>query len=75
MKREQLEVYFIMGGQNVKSNDPLVVLEKALQAGVTIFQFRKREQMHEQVKLMRTLLVHVKSFAKNILFHLSSMMI
>jgi thiamine-phosphate pyrophosphorylase len=42
LKREQLEVYFIMGSQNVKSNDPLVVLEKALQAGVTIFQFREK---------------------------------
>ena len=42
MKREQLAVYFIMGTQNVQEGKALAVLEKALQAGVTIFQFREK---------------------------------
>ena len=42
MKREQLGVYFIMGTQNVKTGKALDVLEEALQAGVTIFQFREK---------------------------------
>ncbi|WP_431027465.1 thiamine phosphate synthase [Lysinibacillus sp. LZ02] len=42
MKREQLSVYFIMGTQNVKHRQPLRILEEALQAGVTMFQFREK---------------------------------
>lgn len=42
MKRKDLEVYFIMGTQNVLDKEPLQVLEEALQAGVTIFQFREK---------------------------------
>lgn len=42
MKREQLAVYFIMGTQNVKNRKALEVLEEALKAGVTIFQFREK---------------------------------
>ncbi|KGR83289.1 thiamine-phosphate pyrophosphorylase [Lysinibacillus odysseyi 34hs-1 = NBRC 100172] len=42
MKHEQLAVYFIMGTQNVKNRQALEVLEEALQAGVTIFQFREK---------------------------------
>ena len=42
MNRKQLAVYFIMGTQNVIAREPLVVLEEALQAGVTMFQFREK---------------------------------
>ncbi|WP_074432936.1 thiamine phosphate synthase [Bacillus ndiopicus] len=41
MKREELAVYFIMGTVNCQ-RDPLVILEEALQAGVTIFQLREK---------------------------------
>ncbi|MEI3596966.1 MULTISPECIES: thiamine phosphate synthase [unclassified Oceanobacillus] len=36
-----LRKYFIMGSQNVKGN-PVAVLEQAIQAGITIFQFREK---------------------------------
>jgi len=42
MNRKQLELYFIMGTSNVKNANPLNVLELALQAGVTFFQFREK---------------------------------
>ena len=42
LNRDQLEVYFIMGTANVKTGEPLVILEKALQSGVTFFQFREK---------------------------------
>lgn len=42
LNRNQLEVYFIMGTANVKTGEPLAVLEKALQSGVTFFQFREK---------------------------------
>lgn len=40
MKRDDLNVYFIMGTAN--STQPLEILEKALQAGITCFQFREK---------------------------------
>ena len=42
MNRKQLAVYFIMGTQNVIAREPLSVLEEALQAGVTMFQYREK---------------------------------
>ena len=42
MKRENLQLYFIMGSQNVKDREPLALLEEALQAGITMFQFREK---------------------------------
>ncbi|MEG0261150.1 MAG: thiamine phosphate synthase [Lysinibacillus sp.] len=42
MKREQLQLYFIMGTENAKQGDPLLILEEALQAGITLFQFREK---------------------------------
>lgn len=41
MKRHDLDVYFIMGTINCNS-DPLVILEKALKAGITMFQLREK---------------------------------
>lgn len=35
-------VYFIMGTQNVRDRDPLVVLEQALSAGISHFQLREK---------------------------------
>ena len=37
----RLRKYFIMGSQNVEGN-PVTVLEQAVQAGITIFQFREK---------------------------------
>jgi len=42
MNREDLQLYFIMGTSNVCHQEPLTVLEKALQAGITMFQFREK---------------------------------
>ncbi|MCM0625450.1 thiamine phosphate synthase [Lysinibacillus sp. OL1_EC] len=43
MKREDLQLYFIMGTSNVPSQEePIYILEKALQAGITMFQFREK---------------------------------
>ena len=42
MKREDLQLYFIMGTSNVLHREPLDVLEKALKAGITMFQFREK---------------------------------
>ncbi len=41
MKRSDLAVYFIMGTENCVEN-PLTVLEDALKAGITFFQFREK---------------------------------
>lgn len=40
--RESLSVYFILGSQNVLRKDPLLILEQALQGGITCFQFREK---------------------------------
>lgn len=40
MNRNMLNVYFIMGTQN--SKEPLETLEKALQTGISCFQFREK---------------------------------
>lgn len=40
--RDLLKVYFILGSQNVRQADPLMVLEQALQGGITCFQFREK---------------------------------
>lgn len=40
MKQNNLSVYFIMGTAN--STEPLELLEKALQSGITCFQFREK---------------------------------
>lgn len=42
MKREDLQLYFIMGTGNVFQQNPIHLLEKALQAGITMFQFREK---------------------------------
>lgn len=41
MNPNDLAVYFIMGTENCEA-DPLNVLENALQAGITMFQFREK---------------------------------
>lgn len=42
MKREDLQLYFIMGTSNVSQQEPLAVLEQALRAGITMFQLREK---------------------------------
>ncbi|MFJ7950315.1 thiamine phosphate synthase [Lysinibacillus sp. NPDC096418] len=42
MKRKNLQLYFIMGTENTKQREPLAILEEALQAGITMFQFREK---------------------------------
>lgn len=39
--KELLPVYFIMGSQNC-TRDPRLVLEEAIQGGITLFQFREK---------------------------------
>ena len=40
--KEELELYFIMGSQNCPDKDPEDILEHALEAGITMFQFREK---------------------------------
>src|SRR5699024_9251712 len=40
-QRELLQLYFIMGSNNT-SKDPVQVLKKAIEGGVTCFQFREK---------------------------------
>lgn len=40
--KEMLEVYFVAGTQNVPDGDLVRVLEEALKAGITCFQFREK---------------------------------
>jgi len=42
LKREDLQLYFIMGTSNVSQQEPLAVLEQALRAGITMFQLREK---------------------------------
>lgn len=42
MNRNELAVYFIMGTQNVGKQQPLHVLQDALEAGITMFQLREK---------------------------------
>lgn len=42
MKRDDLQLYFIMGTGNVSNQEPINVLEKALQSGITMFQYREK---------------------------------
>ncbi|MGE7676455.1 thiamine phosphate synthase [Lysinibacillus sp. NPDC094403] len=42
MKRDNLQLYFIMGTSNVLNYEPINVLEKALQSGITMFQYREK---------------------------------
>ncbi|MFB7158591.1 thiamine phosphate synthase [Lysinibacillus sp. NPDC056232] len=42
MKRNDLQLYFIMGTGNVLNQEPINVLEKALQSGITMFQYREK---------------------------------
>jgi len=42
MNHEDLQLYFIMGTGNVVHQEPLHVLEKALQHGITMFQLREK---------------------------------
>ncbi|GEN46145.1 thiamine phosphate synthase [Alkalibacillus haloalkaliphilus] len=39
--KQQLEIYLVMGSQNCK-HDPVETLKKAIQGGVTFFQFREK---------------------------------
>ncbi|MBE0335826.1 MULTISPECIES: thiamine phosphate synthase [Paenibacillus] len=59
--REHLRLYLVMGSANC-GRDPLVVLEKALQGGVTLFQLREKgegcltgSRLHEFAQAARRL--------------------
>lgn len=41
-QRRQLRKYFIMGSQNCGKRDPVKILDAALAAGITTFQFREK---------------------------------
>nr|WP_305852598.1 thiamine phosphate synthase [Terribacillus sp. DMT04] len=40
--KEKLALYFIMGSQNCPHKNPEEILEQALKAGITMFQFREK---------------------------------
>jgi thiamine-phosphate pyrophosphorylase len=40
--KEKLALYFIMGSQDSSHKDPEEILEQALKAGITMFQFREK---------------------------------
>lgn len=40
--RRYLDAYFILGSKDTAGRDPLIILEKALQGGITCFQFREK---------------------------------
>jgi thiamine-phosphate pyrophosphorylase len=40
--KEKLALYFIMGSQNCPHKNPQEILEQALKAGITMFQFREK---------------------------------
>lgn len=42
MKREWLNVYFIMGSVDCGGRDPKVVMREAIRGGITLFQFREK---------------------------------
>lgn len=42
MNRKDLQLYFIMGTGNCVHEEPITVLEKALQHGITMFQLREK---------------------------------
>lgn len=50
---EQLRAYFVCGSQDVGSRDILTVVDSALQAGITAFQFRDkgRSQLSDSARL------------------------
>ena len=56
MDKSLLQLYFIMGSNNVKEHvNPLTVLEDALKGGITLFQFREKgkdsKQGEEKIEL------------------------
>ncbi len=59
MKREWLNVYFVMGSPDCDGRDPRVVLEEAINGGITLFQFREKgsgaKTGAEKLKLAREL--------------------
>ena len=42
MKREWLNLYFVMGSTDCDGRDPRVVLQEAINGGVSFFQFREK---------------------------------
>ncbi|ENH96473.1 thiamine-phosphate pyrophosphorylase [Gracilibacillus halophilus YIM-C55.5] len=57
--KELLQVYFILGSNNT-DRDPLIVLEEALQGGVTLFQFREKGDHALQADVKVTLAQQMK---------------
>lgn len=42
MKREELNLYFVMGSSDCNGRDPSGVLQEAINGGITLFQFREK---------------------------------
>ncbi|SNZ16919.1 thiamine-phosphate diphosphorylase [Terribacillus aidingensis] len=57
--KDKLALYFIMGSQNCPRKDPEEILEQALDAGITMFQFREKGEAaligHEKRQLAERL--------------------
>lgn len=47
--RAELAVYFIAGTQDIVRGTLPGVLEEALKAGITCFQYREKEQAHSKL--------------------------
>lgn len=66
MIKQYLDVYFIAGSQDVKDNPLLSVLEEALQAGITMFQFREKGpgSLEEDPKKKRELAIKCQTLCQ-----------
>lgn len=63
-QRDDLTVYFIMGSNNVGDQDPLKVLQAALDGGITMFQFREKGDGARTGKDKRLLAEEMKALCK-----------
>lgn len=66
MIKNKLNVYFIAGSQDVKNGDLLPVLEEALQAGITMFQFREKgsNSFIHNLKMKRELAIQCQALCQ-----------
>jgi thiamine-phosphate pyrophosphorylase len=64
MKREWLNVYFVMGSVDCNGRDPRDVLQEAINGGITLFQFREKEQGAKVGAEKRELALELKEICK-----------
>ncbi|WP_339149492.1 MULTISPECIES: thiamine phosphate synthase [unclassified Sutcliffiella] len=64
MKREWLNVYFVMGSVDCNGRDPRDVLQEAINGGITLFQFREKGQGAKVGAEKRELALELKEICK-----------